>query len=97
MYLCYNYSVEYNIKQGVTQMVKGSRFEKGSGCFTCRVCGRRTRATGQGDNEHVYLCVECFEIAGLENELQDGIITQEEFDRLVVVNEKGIQVYRQRG
>jgi hypothetical protein len=58
-----------------------SRFQKGSGCYTCKVCGKRTRSTGQGDNEHVRLCVNCYEKAGDENDVTDGYMTQEEFDQ----------------
>ena len=48
-----------------------SRFERGSGCYVCGCCGRRTRSTGRGDNEMVGLCAECFEVGGLENEISD--------------------------
>lgn len=40
--------------------------------YSCRVCDHRTRATGRGDNEHVRLCVNCFDLAGLENQVSDG-------------------------
>lgn len=52
--------------------MKGNRFERRSGCYACRVCTRMTRSTGRGDNENVGLCVECFEVAGIENEVMDG-------------------------
>jgi hypothetical protein len=52
-------------------MTNASKFQRGSGCYTCYQCGRKTRATGQGDNEHVQLCVECYEIAGIENTISD--------------------------
>ena len=58
----------------------GSHFKKGSGCFTCKVCGKKTRATGQNDNEHLQLCVACFDQAGDENAVSDGHITQAEFN-----------------
>lgn len=48
-----------------------SRFQRGSACFTCRACGRATRATGGNDNEHIRLCVDCCEIAGIYNTYQD--------------------------
>lgn len=35
--------------------------------FTCGCCGRSTRDVGQGGN----LCSECFEIAGIDNTLND--------------------------
>lgn len=53
-----------------------ARFEKGSGCFDCGVCGRKTRATG-GDNDSVKLCEECYEIAGIENQISDQGSTPE--------------------
>ncbi len=49
-----------------------NRFARGSGCYRCRCCNRQTRSTGNGDNENVLLCVQCFELAGLENAVQDG-------------------------
>jgi len=48
-----------------------ARFQRGSGCYTCNVCGRKTRSTGRGDNEDVKLCVECYEVAGIENQIAD--------------------------
>lgn len=50
---------------------KNSRFERGTGCYACRVCTRKTRSTGRGDNEMVQLCVECYEVAGIENQIAD--------------------------
>jgi hypothetical protein len=52
-------------------MKTGNRFERGSGVYKCGSCGRGTRSTGHGDNEHLRLCVQCFELAGMENELTD--------------------------
>lgn len=50
---------------------KASRFQQGSGCFICRVCKRNTRSTGRGDNEHVTLCEQCFDLSGEVNALSD--------------------------
>ena len=36
--------------------------------FVCQVCDRRTRDTGQGVD---HLCEQCFDIAGLDNEVND--------------------------
>lgn len=44
-------------------------FSKGSATFHCHVCNRLTRDT-QGTN--VELCAECYEVAGIENELSDN-------------------------
>lgn len=49
---------------------KASGFKKGSGCFPCEVCTRSTRDTG-GDNAQVRLCAECYEVAGIENQIAD--------------------------
>lgn len=59
---------------------KNSRFQKGSGCYDCVICGKHTRATGRGDNEHVNLCVTCYDKAGDENAVSDGHMTREEFN-----------------
>jgi len=50
----------------------GNGFTKGSGCYTCLNCGRKTRATGNNDNEHVKMCEQCYEIGGIENLIIDG-------------------------
>lgn len=50
---------------------KANRFERGSGCYGCRVCKRMTRSTGRGDNELIQLCEECYEVSGLENQISD--------------------------
>lgn len=49
-----------------------SRFARGSGVYKCRCCERMTRATGRGDNEHVHLCADCFDLAGEDNHLSDN-------------------------
>lgn len=51
-------------------MRQTSKFAKGSGCFTCYVCKRLTRDTG--DNGGLGLCPEDFEIAGMENYITDN-------------------------
>lgn len=50
-----------------------NRFRKGSGCFECINCTRLTRDTG-GDNTSLdfKLCAECYELAGLENDIADN-------------------------
>lgn len=54
-----------------TNRTRNSHFVKGQGVYECRCCARRTRATGQGDNDGVQLCVECYDLAGEENALSD--------------------------
>lgn len=47
------------------------RFAKGSAVYVCRICGRKTRSTGRGDNENVRLCEACFCLGEQANELSD--------------------------
>ena len=47
---------------------QNSKFQSGTGCFKCEVCGRMTRLTGN-NNEHT--CPECYELGGLENWMSD--------------------------
>jgi hypothetical protein len=49
-----------------------NRFVRGMAVYRCRCCQRSTRQTGRGDNEHVRLCSECYDLAGYENMLLDG-------------------------
>lgn len=49
-----------------------NRFQRGSGCYNCGSCGRKTRGTGRGDNELTGMCVECYEIGGIENQIADN-------------------------
>ena len=53
-------------------MYPSNRFVKGCAVYKCRLCQRLTRQTGQGDNDHIGLCAECYELAGLENVVMDG-------------------------
>jgi hypothetical protein len=51
---------------------KHNRFEHRFGqatVFACDICGRRTRMSGQDSTR---LCLECFELAGLENVIFDA-------------------------
>jgi hypothetical protein len=54
-------------------MERISRFQAGRGSTTykCRVCGKRTRETGE-DESIVELCLDCYEEAGFENEHLDN-------------------------
>lgn len=57
-----------------------STFQKFSGVYTCRCCGRRTRAVGDEINSVTGsdgLCADCWELAGLENANFDGCLTTE--------------------
>lgn len=44
-------------------------FRKGQSTYTCRCCGRVTRDTNSEGS--IELCAQCYELAGLENELSD--------------------------
>lgn len=48
-----------------------NRFTKGSGCYTCRSCGIKTRDTGY-DGPQIQLCNQCFELAGYDNQVSDS-------------------------
>ncbi len=50
-------------------MRRHDRFEQGLSTFICQVCDRRTRNTGQ-DVDH--LCNDCYEIAGIDNTINDS-------------------------
>lgn len=51
---------------------RSTTFTRGSGCYACRVCKRKTRDDGHGDSAGVRLCTQCYELAGIENEISDG-------------------------
>lgn len=44
-----------------------SYFKKGSGCFTCDICGKKTRNT-TGDNANDFSCAKCLKEWEEENE-----------------------------
>lgn len=46
-------------------------FQRGRSTFPCGVCGRLTRATG-AQSLGSDLCPQCFDLAGIENEISDG-------------------------
>ena len=46
-------------------------FQKGSGCYTCRDCGKLTRETGDGES-NCELCKNCFWIVQWENGCVDN-------------------------
>ena len=64
---------------------RNNRFQKGSGMYQCVSCKRNTRSTGRGDNENLRMCEECYDIAGIENQIADQGSTPEliaEIERL---------------
>lgn len=44
----------------------------GLNVYKCGSCKRFTRPTGNGDNENLRLCEECFDLGGEENHLSDN-------------------------
>lgn len=46
-------------------------FARGSGCYDCRVCKKKTRETGEGESK-VGLCRKCYDDAGFELDHMDG-------------------------
>jgi DNA-directed RNA polymerase subunit RPC12/RpoP len=63
---------------GEVRDTSNSRFKARSAAYECFICGKRTRATGEGE-EGAGLCRRCFTLAGIENQLADGHITLEEY------------------
>jgi hypothetical protein len=47
-----------------------SHFNQGRSTFICGICGRRTRIAGQPIDAEC--CLECWELAGLDNMVNDG-------------------------
>lgn len=50
---------------------QNSRFQQGSGVYTCKCCGKQTRETGACESQ-VEMCLACMEEAEAENAEQDG-------------------------
>lgn len=55
----------------MASLYKKARFQRGSGAYKCRCCGKTTRETGNGESS-VQLCKQCYYEGGLENEHSDG-------------------------
>lgn len=51
--------------------------KRGGSVYTCDTCGRSTRHTG-AQSLGSTLCPQCFDLAGIENEISDGHATIEE-------------------
>jgi len=48
-----------------------SRFQQGSGVYTCKCCGKQTRETGSSESQ-VEMCLACMEEAEAENGISDA-------------------------
>jgi hypothetical protein len=57
------------------------RFQTGSGCYTCKICGKQTRETGEGESG-CKMCLRCYTASLLENDLSDGGVLKDPFGRL---------------
>ncbi len=60
------------LKAKRTRTRKTTTFTKGSGAYACRSCERNTRDDGNGDSVGTGLCTQCFDLAGIQNAMQDG-------------------------
>lgn len=58
------------------------RFRPGSATFQCGVCGRLTRATGVQSVGNK-ICPQCYELAGIENDISDGNGTLETYRAMI--------------
>ena len=50
--------------------MSNNKFQTGTGCYICGNCGKKTRETGSGESD-CGLCLNCFELSGLENQHSD--------------------------
>ena len=46
------------------------KFRRGTGCYTCRSCGKKTRETGSSES-FAELCLTCFDYFSWENTHND--------------------------
>lgn len=53
------------------RLARPTTFARGSGCYDCRCCKKKTRETGEGESQ-VKLCRQCYDDAGYENDHEDG-------------------------
>ena len=51
-------------------MRDNSKFRQGSGVYVCKMCGKRTRETGEGESG-IDMCRACCEYSGAENTHSD--------------------------
>lgn len=72
------------------------KFERGSSTYNCNVCKRLTRNTGDEGNSK--LCSDCYELAGIANEISDngGLKFTSEttvLDHLRMLKSRGIDLH----
>jgi len=68
----YTEGTEQELEKALKPKKKHSGFTRGSGRYLCGHCGRSTRDDGNGDSVNVGLCSQCYEVAGIENQISDG-------------------------
>ena len=61
---------------------RNSKFQRGSGVYTCECCKKSTRETGQGESAY-QLCIYCYEVSGNQNSLSGEEISKEEYGEIV--------------
>ena len=49
-----------------------SQFKTGSGCFTCILCGKKTRSTGKHNYAFQDECDDCIDMSEHENSINDN-------------------------
>lgn len=71
LFVAWDNGVERGVFLGEVERVRDlSQFAAGSGCYTCRSCGKSTRETGDGEAD-LELCRACFRESGRENRHND--------------------------
>jgi hypothetical protein len=58
-------------------MAKNTFTKRDGSVYACDCCGRQTRHTG-AQSVGSKLCAQCYELAGIENEISDGYTTLDE-------------------
>ena len=61
------------------RLVTAVGFTKGTGCFTCISCGKKTRQTDDPDAASMKMCNRCWQMGGDDNAVSDGDMTEDEF------------------
>lgn len=69
-----------------------NRFRGGSGCYTCKCCGKRTRKVEEAQDDRY--CIECQTALETYNSLLDGCITAEDY--LAAVRDISCRNHRHR-
>lgn len=78
--------------------MSNSHFRVGSGCFTCDICGKRTRSTGAHLYANQSTCDECIEMQEQENGINDntGLWSPEYMAKMVAEQQKREKAFEER-